>query len=153
MESNKDAEPLYYLAMAYHKIATGDFFDALHYFELLPPEKILEDELQQIAGVAYKLEDYDLAKACLAKLTEFANLYVPQYAKLLKLLGQEEEAIHCYTEFLENNPEDVFIWNNLGILYFDIGASEAAKIAFEMTLSKDIQNQQAKDYLEKIAAA
>ncbi len=150
MKTDEHAKPLYHLAVAYHSIALGDEVEALRNFELLPNENIMEDELQQIAGIAYKLENYSLAKACLAKLSKLAGIYIPQYTKLLKLLGEPEEAINCYMQFLNDNPDDLFIWNNLGIFYYELSIYDAAKLAFETTLLKDTENQQAQDYLKKL---
>lgn len=152
MKADKQAKPLYHLALAYHSIAIGDEHEALRNFESLPDESILEDELQQITAIAFKLENYSLAKACLEKLTSYAGIYIPQYAKLLKLLGEPEEAINCYINFLNKNPDDLFIWNNLGVLYYELNIYETSKLAFETTLSKDKDNQQAQDYLKKLSS-
>ncbi len=150
VQANDEATPLYHLCLAYFYTASANEVEALANFDLLPSEDIFEDELQQIAAIAFKLENYDLAKACLNQLSSIANIYIPQYAKLLLLMGEEEAAIACYTEFLQAHPEDIFIWCNLGILYFEMGAIEAAKLAFDIVLAKDKTHSQAKIYMEKI---
>lgn len=152
MQTKSEATSLYHLCLAYFFTASGNEVDALANFELLPSEDILEDELQRLAAIAFKLENYDLAKACLSQLTAIANIYIPQYAKLLLLLGEQDAAIACYTTFLQTHPDDAFIWCNFGIFYFDIGAMDAAKLAFEMVLSKDSTNSQAIFYMQQINA-
>lgn len=149
-QTNQEATSLYHLCLAYFFTATKDEPQALAYFEQLPDEEILEDELQQIARIAFKLENYDLAKACLKHLASIANIYIPQYAKLLLLLGDKEAATACYTDFLQSHPGDIFMWCNLGVFYFENGASEAAKLAFEMVLAQDNEHVRAKVYMEKI---
>ena len=42
------------------------------------------------------------------------------------------------------------MWCNLGVFYFENGASEAAKLAFEMVLSQDSEHVRAKVYMNKI---
>ncbi len=152
VETNDEARPLYHLCLAYFFNASDNHSEALANFELLPSEDILEDELQQITAIAFKLENYDLAKACLSQLTDIANIYIPQYAKLLLLLGEKDAAVTCYTSFLQAHPEDTFIWCNLGVFYFDIGAIDAAKLALDMALSQDSSHVRAKVYMDKITA-
>jgi len=86
----------------------------------------------------------------LKHLTSIANIYIPQYAKLLLLLGDKEAATACYIDFLQSHPGDIFMWCNLGVFYFENGASEAAKLAFEMVLAQDNEHVRAKVYMEKI---
>jgi hypothetical protein len=150
MQSNNNATPLYHLCLGYFFTASENETEALANFELLSSEDILEDEMQQIAAIAFKLKNYNLAKACLSKLATIANIYIPQYAKLLLLLGERGSAIECYTQFLQLHPDDIFIWCNFGIFYFDLGALDSAKLAFEMVLSKDSSHSQANAYMSQI---
>lgn len=149
-QENNEATSLHNLCLAYFFTASEDETQALKHFELLSSEDILEDELQQVAAIALKLKNYDLAKACLRQLSELANIYIPQYAKLLLLLGEQEAAIKCYTAFLKTHPKDTFIWCNLGIFYYDLNVIDAAKLAFEIVLSKDDTHSQAIIYMDKI---
>ncbi|SEK49409.1 Uncharacterized conserved protein [Colwellia chukchiensis] len=149
-ETNPAATPLYHLCLAYFFTASGEERQALENFELLPSEDILEDELQQIASIAFKVENYGLAKACLGQLATIASIYIPQYAKLLLLLGEQEAAIACYTDFLHQHPEDTYIWCSLGIFYFELGANDAAKLAFDKVIAQDSEHSQAQVYLHKI---
>jgi len=139
-----DSEELYHLCMAYLAIAMEEEVKALEFFELLPKEKIHEDELQQITAIALKLKNYDLAKACLNQLIDIAAVYIPQYAKLLYLLGQPNEAVDAYTQYLGRHPDNIFVWHHLATLYIDIGSLEAAKLAYEAILEQDPENAQAK---------
>jgi hypothetical protein len=150
MQTNSEATSLYHLCLAYFFTADKSEALALENFELLPSDEILEDELQQIAAIAFKLENYSLAKACLNQLSVIAKIYIPQHAKLLLLLGEKEAAIECYTTFLQKHPEDTFIWCSLGVFNFDIGAIEAARFAFERVLATESDNSRAKVYMEKI---
>ncbi|MDO6426458.1 DUF115 domain-containing protein [Thalassotalea sp. 1_MG-2023] len=153
METEERAKELYNLGLAYCSILTESYQDALYYFEQLPPENIEEDELQQIAGIAYKLKDYDLAKACLQELSVLSITYLPQFAKLLRLLGDEKVALNYFHQCIEQDPKNAFLWNGLGEFYFDGNAFDSAKIAFETALSSAPDDKKAKEFLQKLNAS
>ncbi|WP_286271734.1 6-hydroxymethylpterin diphosphokinase MptE-like protein [Thalassotalea hakodatensis] len=152
METEEQAKVLYNLGLAYSSILTESYQDALYYFEQLPPEHIEEDELQQLAGIAYKLKDYDLAKACLQELSVLSITYLPQFTKLLRLLGDEKIALNYFHQCIEQDPKNVFLWNGLGEFYFNGKAYDSAKIAFETALSNAPDDKRAKEFLQKLNA-
>ncbi len=149
-KSSDEAKPLYNLSLAFLSSALEDYDTSLAYFESLPSNAILEDELQQIMTIAFKLSDYQLARACLDKLSNITDIYMPKHAKLLKLLGETDKAITLYTDYLANCNEDTNAWLELGALYFDIKAYDAALMAFEVVLSQDAKNLRALDLLEEV---
>ncbi len=150
IDREEQAEILYDLGLAYYSILTENYHDALYHFERLPAESIEEDELQQIASVAYKMKNYELAQACLQELAALSITYLPQFAKLLKLLGKEEVAINCFNDCIEQDPSNTFLWNSLGEFYFENNAIDAAKLAFETALASAPDDKKAKSFLSKI---
>ena len=149
-KTSDDAIPLYNLCLAYLYSAIEEFDESLFYFEALPDESILEDELQQIMTIAFKISNYQLANACLDKLSKITDIYIPKHAKLLNLLGETDKAIELYTKYLATSHEDTSTWLELGKLYFDIEIFDAAKMAFEVVLSQDSNNISASDLIGKI---
>lgn len=150
-ENSEEAIPLYNLSLAYLYSAIEEFDQSLFYFESLPSEAILEDELQQIMTIAFKISNYQLASACLEKLSKITDIYTPKHAKLLKLLGEPEKAIELYTNYLATNYGDTITWLELGKLYFDMEVFDAAQMAFDVVLSQDASNISALDLIEKMA--
>jgi tetratricopeptide (TPR) repeat protein len=127
-----------------------DYGSSLTYFESLPSNAIFEDELQQIMTIAFKLSDYPLASACLEKLSNITDIYMPKHAKLLKLLGETDKAITLYADYLASFNEDTKAWLELGELYFDIKAYDAALMAFEVVLSQDAKNLRASNLIKEV---
>lgn len=139
-KTSDEAIPLYNLSLAYLYSDLEEYDESLLYFEALPKEAIDEDELHQIMTIAFKISNYQLAGACLENLSEITDVYLPKYAKLLKLLGDTDKAIKLYTDYLSTYPEETSIWLELGQLYFDMKIFAPAQIAFEMVLSQEPDN-------------
>lgn len=143
------AKKLHTLAQAFYAVLIGEKATAMGYFEQLDEEEIQEDELQQIASLAIKLEQYDKAEWAFKGLSDLASIYTAQYAKILRLLGKVEQSIDCYTEYLTENSEDIQAWLALGKLYHDIDSVDSAKIAYEYVLAKEPNNFIAQEYLNQ----
>ncbi len=145
-----EALSLYHLSLAYYYLALNHYQEALSYFEKLPIKNILEDELQQITNIAFKLSDYTLAQSCLKQLSQISTIYLPKYAKLLELIGENNLSIQTYNDYLLTEPDDLLSWNALGKLYFNNNAFDAAKMAFEHVINQESNNIIARDYLKRI---
>lgn len=148
-EKFKQAQELSILSQAYLAKANNDNESALHLFEKLSEDSISEDELQQITSIAIKLGIYDKAENALKKLSDTANIYTPKYAKILSLMGKTQQAIDVYNLYLAEEPEDFHSLFGLGKLYFDTNNFESAQIAFQYVLSKEPNNIEAQEYLQK----
>jgi len=149
-ESDKKCGELYLLAHGYSAILSKEYEQARNCFEQLPTELIGEDELQQIVSISINLSNDDMAEAALKSLSELADFYQPQYAKILQLLGKSEASIDIYSQYLENHPNDLKTWHSLGKLYYDINALESAQMAFEYVVLKEPGNISAQEYLNKL---
>jgi len=146
------AQQLLILTGAFLAILKKEHTKALLLFEQLPIENIEEDELQQIASLSIKLRDYVQAENALRMLASISVIYIPQYAKILHLLGKNQHSVDTYTHYLTQKPKDTQVWFALGKLYFDLNSFESAKLAFEQLLEIDNENLSAKDYLNKLSA-
>jgi len=91
-----------------------------------------------------------MAEAALKSLSELTDFYQPQYAKILHLLGKNEESINVYSQYLEIYPDDIKTWHSLGKLYYGINAFESSKMAFEYVVKKEPGNISANEYLSKL---
>jgi len=149
-KTSEDATPLYNLSLAYLYCALEEYDESLFYFDALPKEAIHEDELQQIMTIAFKLSNYELASACLEKLSDITDIYLPKYAKLSKLLGDTDKAVQLYSDYLSACPDDTSIWLEVGQLYFEMKIMDAALLAFNMVLSQEPTNMSALAFIEKL---
>jgi len=146
----QQAQELFLLAEAFLAILEKDFENALCLLEQLPVENVGEDELQQIASIAIKLGKYQQAEDALKVLASTSVTFIPKYAKILHLLGKNQQSIDTYTHYLSQKPKDTHVWFLLSKLYFDLNFFESAILAFEQLLITDPDNLSAIEYLNKI---
>lgn len=151
-ENNQKAKELYVLAQAYLATLNRDYESALINFESLTDELLTEDELQQIAWIAIKVEQPEKAEAALHLLAETSDYYYPNYAKILKLSGKYQTAIDLYSHHLSNNPKDIKSWQEIGDLFASIKANESAEMAFNMVLKLEPDNEKATLALKNLSS-
>lgn len=150
-QKDKLVKELHLTAEAYSAILQNNFLAALAYFEQLPEDTYSEDELQQIASLGIKLSLHQKAAWALEKLSNLSPRFSPQYARLMSLLGNYEQAIEIYNTYLTDYPEDLITWLALGKLYIEINALESAKIAFQYILKIEPNNLNALNLLKSIS--
>jgi hypothetical protein len=139
-EKNIDQEYLYYLSQAYLLSLNNQYEQSLLAFEDAGSEYLKEDEFLAITKIALKLQLPKLAESALSMLVTFNDIYLPQYANILKLAGKIEESIDCYIKYLQTYKIDIYNWLELGKLFVQIDASESAKMAFTKVLEIDPDN-------------
>lgn len=149
-KKDQQARQLYLLALAYLYAADNKHEHSLQYFESLDKEQIQEDELQLMATLAIKTQQTEKAEVMLKMLAKIADIYQPNYAKILKLLGKYQESIDEYTRYLENNTDDIKTWLALAKLYLELQANESAKMAFNAILEKDPSHIEARSCLQQL---
>lgn len=150
-ESKEEAAPLYYMCQAYLLTLREDYKHSLYAFEDMETENIGEDELLQISSNALKLQLPELAESALSMLINYNDMYLPQYANILRLAGKIEDSIDTYIKYLNTYDMDLYNWLELGKLFIEIGADESAKLAFEKVLSLDEDNVTGRELLSKIS--
>lgn len=131
-----------------------DYGASLESYQVLIGEEfdpLTEDALRRIASVGLKSGQIDFAKLALECLTSASFFYTPQYADLLRLLGQHQQAADLYVDYLENVPSDLGVLLKLGQLYQGMGAHDAARQVFQMVLEQDPDNGAARGLLSGVA--
>ena len=123
----------------------GRFDEAMSHYQLLVDRKTMVDEaLTRVLNITLEAQDYDSAALVLESLANLSPSFMPKYAHLLKLMGQTQEAVDTYTEYLTHAPDDTEAMLKLGQLYRECGVEEAACMAFRYALEREPDNQAAK---------
>lgn len=113
----------------------------------------LEDALRRMSAITLQHQDSQNALLVLDILSALSPIYEPQYAEMLRISGDVDQALDIYTDYLKKAPNDLGVMLRMGRLYRDTGALEPARWAFNYVLEKDPQNQAAKTLLEETGAA
>lgn len=103
----------------------------------------LEDALRQMSAISLNNGDIDDALLILNALTTLAPNYAPQYAELLRITGNIQEAADVYTEYLQRAPRDLSSFLRLGKLYQDAGAIDSAIWVYQHVIEEDPANDAA----------
>ena len=122
-----------------YQILIGDQFDAL-----------TEDALRRIASIGLRNDQVEFSRLALECLSNAMFVYKPQYADLLRLLGQHQAAADLYVDYLEKVPSDFGVLLKLGQLYQSMGAGDAARQVFQMVLEQDPENGAARELLSGV---
>jgi hypothetical protein len=141
---------LYYLAKSYQLYLENSLEQALDTLLLLDPSLREEAEIRHLVLLSLKLDKLDLAEESLAKLVQFSDEYIPQYAHILSLQGNAQSALTHYLDYLDKYPEDIAILLKLGLFLASVGEISSAKAAFEQVLSLEEDNQAAQSYLQQL---
>lgn len=123
-----------------YQILIGDHFDAL-----------TEDALRRIASIGLRTEQIEFAKLALECLANASFVYKPQYADLLRLMGQHQAAADLYVDYLEIVPTDIGVLLKLGQLYQTMEVGDIARKVFQMVLEQDPENIAARELLSSVA--
>ncbi|GIU34835.1 DUF115 domain-containing protein [Shewanella schlegeliana] len=145
------AKRLYYLADSYCLDLQGKPQQALTTLLELGSELFTEVEFKQVSVLSLKLGQLELAALALQQLVSLSDEYLPQYAHLLKLQGQDQLALNTYMDYLNKYPNDILIWLKLGSFLYEIEQIQTAKDVFNQVLNLDPSNQIAINQLAKIA--
>lgn len=104
--------------------------------QMLEEEKNLSDYEQGV--IYFYLEDYDNARNYLENAKQSAKkekgTVIYMLGRTYEQLGDSNYAGVLYTEYLEENPEDARIYNQLGLCKLTAGDADAAVHAFESAL-------------------
>jgi hypothetical protein len=132
----------------------GDYPAALEHYQALVGETfdlLTEDALRRIAFIGIEIQQVEFSQLALECLANAMFVYKPQYADLLRLLGQHQAAADLYVDYLEKAPSDFGVLLKLGQLYHSMGAGDAARQVFRMVLEQDPENDAARELLYGIA--
>lgn len=158
---DEDARDLHALAQGYLAEIQGDATAALgHYQSLLDraADKFaqgmdkaqsdrLEDALRRMSHITLHQNNPESALMVLDVLSAISPMYEPQYAELLRMTGNVEQAVTVYTDYVQKVPGDFVNMLKLGKLYQDIGQFDSASWIYRHVLEHDGDNTTAKQLL------
>lgn len=127
------------------------FEHALDKFQtLVDQETFVEPVLRRVLEITIANNDFDSALMVGHSLAVLSSAHLPHYAQMLKIMGRHDEAIDAYTTYLTEVPDDHGAMLKLGRLYLDVGAEEAASVAFGYVIDRDPQNTAAVTLLSSL---
>ncbi len=147
------AGPLLALARGYRAECLGQGEEAIdRYQEALDEgdEHIQEEALRSIAFLSLQLQAMDNALLALRCLSGISPVYLPMYGDTLRAVGQVEEALEVYADYLDQVPEDQAAMLNLGCYYRELGITEGARMMFTHVLEHDPEHQVARMLLAEL---
>ncbi|WP_429884593.1 6-hydroxymethylpterin diphosphokinase MptE-like protein [Geoalkalibacter halelectricus] len=145
-QDQEHAEPLCALIRGYLAELENNSDVALANYQVLIGESFepsTEDALKRIASLGLQTGQVEFAKLALECLANAVFVYKPQYAELLRALGQHQAAADAYVDYLDHVPSDIGVLLKLGQLYQTMGAEDAARQVFEIVLAKEPENSAA----------
>lgn len=147
---DNEAKRLYHLSYAHQLQLEEKDEEALACLLELPESLVTEPESKLILLLSLKLLKLDLACRTLKKAITFSDEYLPRYAYVLVLQGQNQQALNVYLDYLEKYPSDLMVWLKFGSFMFDLGEMMTAVDAFNHVIASDPDNQVALNFLAKI---
>ncbi len=111
---------------------------------------VLEETLKRLLGLCLRSQDLENALLIAESLSHLSVTYLPNYADLLWLLGDQRGALDKYADYLDGVPNDHTAMIKVGRYYQSLGMSDGARMMFEMVLQQDQDNLTAKVLLENL---
>jgi tetratricopeptide (TPR) repeat protein len=138
------AKPIQQLVAGYVAELRNDPEQALsHYQEIVaqPLGSCTEEALRRILSISLGRSDSENALLALDCLASLSPVYIPQYADLLRVVGEPGQALDRYADYLEKIPDDPLVLMKVGKLYRELGMGEEALTVFRYLLEKDPQSR------------
>jgi tetratricopeptide (TPR) repeat protein len=158
-QEGDDTTALALLGEGYLAELTENIDEALSFYQQLidlPDERrniqILEETLKRLLSLSLKNYDSENARIVAECLAGISVTYLPHYAELLWLLGEQRTALDLYADYMEEVPDDHIVMIKLGKHYAEIGVTDGARLMFEAVLQKDSSNTSAKKLLAELGA-
>ncbi|MDH5359089.1 MAG: DUF115 domain-containing protein [Gammaproteobacteria bacterium] len=127
-----------------------NYEDALGIYNEIIESNYQLDVLKRILHISVMQQDNDTALLALDCLSAAAPIYMPIYAEMQSLTGNNLDAINTYTEYLKLVPDDISSWLKLGKLYLDLDIKSSAEWVFQQVLDISPENPSAIKYLNDI---
>jgi len=141
----------YYLAKSYELFLKGTWEESLKIILKIDNNQMSENELRHIIMLSLKLNLLDVAQENLAKIIQFNDEYLPQYAQIMSLQGQYQDALNLYLNYLDKYPNNIPVLIKLGTFLAAINETESAQSVFLQVLKIDPINQTAINNLEQMS--
>ncbi len=111
--------------------------------------------LEHTLGITFEQENYELALETLEKLSTYMDEYKIPYAQLLKATGDLDKAVDIYTSHITQNPHDLDISLELGLIFAEIGVKDGVDAVINQIRSQSPDHPGIKilsESLEKLEA-
>ena len=134
---NDEAGRIAHLVEGYLAELNGNYEVALKEYQGVITEDIdsvLEDALRRISILALKCSDFKNAGMALQCLASISPVYLPQYADLSRLVGDVQQAVNLYADYLEQVPDDLDTMLKLGAIYKEQGIHDGAEMLIKAVL-------------------
>ena len=141
---------LYWLAKANLHMLQQAPEAALQALQQIAQDQTTETELRMISILALQLNMPSLAETTLAELSRLNDSFLPQYAHILRLGGNGQQALETYLDYLGKYPQDLQVWLKLAQFMRAVQQNDAAITAFSKVLELDPNNLSAKQGLAEL---
>ncbi|MEO5378798.1 MAG: DUF115 domain-containing protein [Magnetococcus sp. DMHC-6] len=139
-----------HLAGGYLAELNGDLDTAIRHYRQITYEFLRADALRHTLSILLRQKDLRAALAVSKRLCSLSALHIPNYADLLRLTGQKEEAIVFYGDYLKIVRKDYMTQFKMAKLYAEMGEQEKALQIFRQILTEDPDNKAARLYIDQL---
>lgn len=101
---------------------------------------LLESTLKRIASISIADRDMENGLLALQCLTDMSIQYAPQYAKMLKLTNNTNDALDVYAGYVERFPNDTRTMLEMATLYGELSIKEGVQLLTGYILERDPEN-------------
>ncbi|MBF0283989.1 MAG: DUF115 domain-containing protein [Magnetococcales bacterium] len=145
-----DREPALHLARGLLRELENDPEAALAEYRQVDHPELLPDALQRMTGLTLGRGLYEEGRAVLRRMAELSPAYVPPYAELLRLLGDQAGALDAYRRYLAVVSGDGVTLIKAARFLVSLGRTEEARELYQRVLRDDPLNQAARRLLEAL---
>ncbi|QYJ83671.1 motility associated factor glycosyltransferase family protein [Shewanella aegiceratis] len=150
IQTDPEVNRLHFLALSYQYMLENQPELALETLQKIPENDFQEAEHKLAIQLSLQLNNLPLALEHYAKIVEYSDEYLPQYAHALNLSGDPQAALGVYLDYLDKYPQDIPVMLKLGIFLAQAGEIDGAISCFENVLMLDEHNQAALNYLGQL---
>lgn len=150
IQTDPEVNRLHFLALSYQYMLENQPELALETLQKIPENDFQEAERKLAIQLTLNLNNLPLALEHYAKIIEYSDEYLPQYAHALNLSGDPQAALGVYLDYLDKYPQDIPVMLKLGIFLAQAGQIDGAISCFENVLMLDEDNQAALNYLGQL---
>ncbi len=118
--------------------------------EVVGDSAMVETALRRIISLTLEHNDLENALLALQCLAEMSPTFVPQYAELLRILGEYEAALAVYEDYSERFPTDYNTLLKMAHLHQTMGNLKGAQMVTDFVLEHQPENEAARLYQQEL---
>ncbi len=146
---SEQAQQLATIARGYLAELQGEPDHAMEQYLRIVEKEAVPQVLARISALSLERQDYATATLALEVLAELSPLFMPSYANILRLTGEQAKALEVYHRYLNQMPDDLATVIAVGKFYLELDARQAAADAFNYVLKRDPGNSAAHTLLHQ----